>query len=61
MLLLQLIGMTVIHAKSEEKAQSAVLAKAQLCFGVVSDDMDTFTFRTLVILQGFHSKKEPLV
>ena len=55
------MGMTVVQAKSEAEAQCAVIARAQLCFGVVSDDMDTLTFRTPVLLRGFHSKKDPVV
>ena len=59
--LLQLMGTPVIEAPGEAEAQCAVLVKHGLAYGTASEDMDSLTFGTKVLLRGFNSKKEPII
>lgn len=49
--LLKLMGVPFIQAPSEAEAQCAALAKAGIVFGAGSEDMDTLTFATPVLLR----------
>lgn len=49
--LLRLMGMPYIQAPSEAEAQCAALAKAGIVFAAGSEDMDTLTFGTPVLLR----------
>lgn len=49
--LLRLMGVPFIQAPSEAEAQCAALAKAGIVFGAGSEDMDTLTFGTPVLLR----------
>ena len=59
--LLRLMGAPVIEAPGEAEAQCAVLVKLGLAYGTASEDMDSLTFGTKVLLRGFNSKKEPII
>lgn len=49
--LLKLMGVPFIQAPSEAEAQCAALAKAGIVFAAGSEDMDTLTFATPVLLR----------
>lgn len=59
--LLRLMGAPVIEAPGEAEAQCAILVKLGLAYATASEDMDSLTFGTKVLLRGFNSKKEPIV
>jgi flap endonuclease-1 len=59
--LLRLMGVPVIEAPSEAEAQCAELVKLGFAYATGSEDMDSLTFGTHVLLRGFNSKKEPIV
>lgn len=59
--LLRLMGVPVIEAPSEAEAQCAELVKMGFAFATGSEDMDSLTFGTHVLLRGFNSKKEPII
>jgi flap endonuclease-1 len=44
--LLQLMGVPTVDAPSEAEAQCAAMAKADLVYGVATEDMDALTFGT---------------
>lgn len=49
--LLKLMGVPFVQAPSEAEAQCAALAKAGIVYAAGSEDMDTLTFRTPVLLR----------
>ena len=59
--LLRLMGTPVIEAPGEAESQCAVLTKQGLAFATASEDMDSLTFGSNVLLRGFNSKKEPII
>ena len=58
--MLRLMGMPVVEAPGEAEAQCSILAKEGKVWATVSEDMDSLTFGTPVLLRGFKSVKEPL-
>jgi len=58
--LVSLMGAPVIEAPSEAEAQCAAMCKAGLVYGTASEDMDSLTFGTNILLRGFNNKKEPI-
>ena len=59
--LLRYMGTPVIEAPGEAEAQCAVITKLGLAYGTASEDMDSLTFGSKVLLRGFNSKKEPII
>ena len=59
--LLRLMGCPVVEAPGEAEAQCAYIVKSGLAFATASEDMDSLTFGTKVLLRGFNSKKEPIL
>lgn len=59
--LLRLMGCPVLDAPGEAEAQCAHLVKLGIAFATASEDMDSLTFGTKVLLRGFNSKKEPII
>jgi flap endonuclease-1 len=59
--LLRMIGTPVIEAPGEAEAQCALLVKMGLAHATASEDMDSLTFGTKILLRGFNSKKEPII
>ena len=59
--LLRYMGTPVIEAPGEAEAQCAVIVKNGLAYATASEDMDSLTFGTNVLLRGFNSKKEPII
>jgi len=59
--LLRMMGTPVIEAPGEAEAQCAQIVKAGLAYATASEDMDSLTFGTKVLLRGFNSKKEPII
>jgi flap endonuclease-1 len=59
--LIRLMGVPVIEAPGEAEAQCAELVKLGLAYATASEDMDSLTFGSNVLLRGFNSKKEPIV
>lgn len=60
MTMLKLMGMPVIEAPCEAEAQCAALCKAGKVFATVSEDLDSLTFGSKILLRGLNSKKEPI-
>jgi flap endonuclease-1 len=61
--LLKLMGIPHIIAPTEAEAQCAALARAGKVFAAASEDMDTLTFKTPVLLRKMtysEQKKEPI-
>lgn len=61
--LLKLMGVPYIIAPTEAEAQCAVLARAGKVFAAASEDMDTLTFNTPVLLKKLtlsEQRKEPI-
>jgi len=61
--LLKLMGVPYINAPTEAEAQCAVLAKAGKVFAAASEDMDTLTFASPVLLRKLtfsEQRKEPI-
>ena len=61
--LLKLMGVPYIIAPTEAEAQCAVLAKAGKVFAAASEDMDTLTFASPVLLRKLtfsEQRKEPI-
>jgi flap endonuclease-1 len=61
--LLKLMGVPYIIAPTEAEAQCAVLAKAGKVFAAASEDMDTLTFASPVLLRHLtfsEQRKEPI-
>ncbi len=58
--LIQLMGLPIVEASSEAEAQCAVLCRAGKVYAVATEDMDTLTFGSPVLIRGFNNKKEPL-
>ena len=58
--LLRAMGVCVVEAPSEAEAQCAAIVQAGKAFATASEDMDTLTFGTTILLRGFNSssKKE---
>ena len=59
--MLRLMGNPVIEAPCEAEAQCAEIVKNGKAFATASEDMDSLTFATSVLLRGFNSKKEPVI
>lgn len=59
--LLRLMGTPVVEAPGEAEAQCAQIVKEGLAYATASEDMDSLTFGTKVLLRGFNSKKEPII
>lgn len=59
--LLRFMGTPVIEAPGEAEAQCALIVKLGLAYATASEDMDSLTFGTNVLLRGFNSKKEPII
>lgn len=59
--LISLMGVPVIESPGEAEAQCAAIVKHDLAFATASEDMDSLTFGTNVLLRGFNSKKEPII
>ena len=59
--LLRMMGTPVIEAPGEAEAQCAWITKLGLAYGTASEDMDSLTFGSQVLLRGFNSKKEPIL
>lgn len=59
--LLGLMGTPIIQAPGEAEAQCAEVVKMGLAHATASEDMDSLTFGTKVLLRGFNSKKEPII
>lgn len=59
--LLRFMGTPVIEAPGEAEAQCAIIVKHGLAYATASEDMDSLTFGTNVLLRGFNSKKEPII
>lgn len=62
--LLRLMGVPIVEAPSEAEAQCAAMAKADLVYGVATEDMDALTFGTPRLLRHLTfaaSRKEPIV
>lgn len=55
------MGTPVIEAPGEAEAQCAQIVKMGMAYATASEDMDSLTFGTKVLLRGFNSKKEPIV
>jgi flap endonuclease-1 len=53
------LGVPVIEAPSEAEAQCAELVRSGKAYAVASEDMDALAFGALILLRGFHNKKEP--
>jgi flap endonuclease-1 len=61
--LLKLMGVPFIVAPTEAEAQCAVLARADKVFAAASEDMDTLTFDTPILLRHLtfaEQRKEPI-
>mmetsp|Transcript_31642 Transcript_31642/g.51071 ORF Transcript_31642/g.51071 Transcript_31642/m.51071 type:complete len:394 (+) Transcript_31642:81-1262(+) len=61
--LLRLMGIPVIEAPCEAESQCAELARAGKVFATASEDMDSLTFATPILLRHLHSpeaKKVPI-
>ena len=61
--LLRLMGIPYLVAPTEAEAQCAVLARAGKVFAAASEDMDTLTFNTPVLLRHLtfsEQRKEPI-
>jgi flap endonuclease-1 len=62
--LLTLMGVPIVEAPGEAEAQCAAMAKADLVYGVATEDMDALTFGTPRLLRHLTfsaSRKEPIV
>lgn len=59
--LLRFMGTPVIEAPGEAEAQCALIVKMGLAHATASEDMDSLTFGTEILLRGFNSKKEPII
>lgn len=62
--LLSLMGIPYVIAPSEAEAQCAIMAKAGLVYGAGSEDMDTLSFGSPVLLRHLNfseSRKMPIV
>lgn len=59
--LIRLMGVPIIESPGEAESQCAELVKQGLAYATASEDMDSLTFGTNVLLRGFNSKKEPIV
>jgi flap endonuclease-1 len=55
------MGIPVIESPGEAEAQCAAIVKHGLAYATASEDMDSLTFGTNVLLRGFNSKKEPII
>jgi flap endonuclease-1 len=55
------MGVPVIESPGEAEAQCAAIVKQDLAYATASEDMDSLTFGTNVLLRGFNSKKEPII
>ena len=58
--LIRLMGVPVVESPCEAEAQCAELVNQGLAYATASEDMDSLTFGTNVLLRGFNSKKEPI-
>lgn len=61
--LLKLMGVPYIEAPTEAEAQCAVLARAGKVYAAASEDMDTLTFNTPILLRHLtfsEQRKEPI-
>lgn len=59
--MIKLMGLPIIEAPSEAEAQCATLTKDHKdVYASATEDMDTLTFGTEILLRGFNSKKEPI-
>ena len=58
--LIRLMGCPVIEAPGEAEAQCAQLSKMGLAYGTASEDMDSLTFGSSVLLRGFNNNKDPI-
>jgi flap endonuclease-1 len=61
--LLRLMGVPIVEAPCEAEAQCAAMAKAGLVFATGSEDMDSLTFGTPVLLRHLtfsEARKEPI-
>ncbi len=58
--MLRLMGMPVIEAPGEAEAQCSFLAREEKVWATASEDMDSLTFGTPVLLRGFKNVKEPI-
>ena len=59
--MLKLMGVPVVQAPSEAEAQCSRLAKDGVVWATASEDMDSLTFGTPILLKGFRSPKDGLI
>jgi flap endonuclease-1 len=57
--LIELMGVPVVSAPSEGEAQCAALVKQGLAYATASEDMDSLTLGSTILLRDFNSKKTP--
>jgi len=50
----------MIEAPGEAEAQCSEIVKQGLAWATASEDMDSLTFGSKILLRGFNSKKEPI-
>ena len=59
--MLRLMGLPIVEAPSEAEAQCAWITRDNKdVYASVTEDMDTLTFGTQLLLRGINSKKEPI-
>jgi flap endonuclease-1 len=59
--LIRLMGAPLIESPGEAEAQCARMVSMDLAYATASEDMDSLTFGTKVLLRGFNTKKEPII
>lgn len=58
--LIRMMGTPVVEAPGEAEAQCSRMCNSGVVWATVSEDMDSLTFGTKVLLRGFNAKKEPI-
>lgn len=59
--MIKLMGLPIIDAPCEAEAQCAIMTfDGSDVFAAATEDMDTLTFGSKILLRGFNSKKEPI-
>ena len=53
-------GIIILKAPGEAEAQCSKMSESGVVYGTVSEDMDSLTFGSKILLRGFNSKKDPI-
>jgi len=58
--LVRMMGMPIVEAPGEAEAQCSELVKNGVAYATASEDMDSLTFGSTVLIRGFNTKKDPI-